>query len=588
MILDKFTYLKGNSKNIKYYTDLGYNVIRNELFEVKIEHLSKSSTAIIKCKCDTCNKINDVEWGSLMKYLKGDINSKYYCATCNKIKRMKTNIERYGGNSPTSSNKVIEKIQQTNLERYGSICTLSNSDVNRKTKETWLKNYGVDNPLKSDIIKDRIKNTNIERYGVDRPLKNIDILNNLKNTNIERYGVDNPSKLDSIKLLIKDVMFEKWGMYYTQTDDFKKKTKKTINEKWGVDNYTHSLDYIKNLLETKKYKYNNIDFIDYSIDERKYSILCKDCNNTFLITNDILYHRVDRDSTICIICNPIGQKYTSEPENKISNFIEENGFKIEKTNNKLINPYHIDILVEDKNIAIEFNGIYWHCDKFKDKKYHINKYNRCAEVGLNLFQIWEDDWNYRKDIIKSMLLNKLGLNKNKIYARNCKIMEVSTKDKNLFLDKNHIQGKTTSSINLGLYLGDELVSLMTFGKRRTNNKLEFELIRFCNILNTTIVGGASKLFNYFLKNFEYDKIISYSDNSYSNGDLYNLLNFKYVSTSINYYWCDGKNRFHRFNFNKKKLVKQGFDPNKTEDQIMKDRSFLKIWGAGNKKWVYNR
>lgn len=588
MILDKEVYLKGNSRNIKHYSDLGYDVRANVLFLVKVEHLTHGSTAEVKCQCDTCGVVKNIAWGTLYKYIKGDVNSKYYCLDCCTIKRIETNLERYGGKSPTSSPDIIKKIQETNIERYGVVCSLSNKEINDKTKQTWIDKYGVDSPSKSDVVKDKIKDTNIKRYGVSSPLQNKEIHDKVSNTNLERYGVKNVFEIDDIKEKIKDQMFDKWGMYYTQTDDFKDKSKKTIIERYGVDKYVDSIPYINSLLENKKYKYTNINFIDYSREERKYSIICNDCNSSFLINSDLLNSRVNSDAPICLICNPIGDKYTSSGENRLAEFIVDNGIDIQKTNMKLIHPYHLDIYIESKNIAIEFNGIYWHCDKFKDKNYHLNKYNRCIEKNTTLFQIWEDDWNNRKDIVKSMLLNKLGLIDNKIYARKCVIKIVKSSDKDEFLNNNHIQGKTTSSINLGLYYNDELVSLMTFGKRRTNNKSEFELIRFCNKLNTSIVGGASKLFKYFINNYEYDNIISYSDNSYSNGDIYNLLNFKYVSTSINYYWCDGKNKYHRFNFNKKRLVKQGFDPNKTEDQIMRERSFVKIWGAGNKKWIYTK
>ena len=57
---------------------------------------------------------------------------------------------------------------------------------------------------------------------------------------------------------------------------------------------------------------------------------------------------------------------------------------------------------------------------------------------------------------------------------------VNTKDKGIFLEKNHIQGKVGSSVNIGLYHQDKLVSLMTFGKPRMDKVYEYELLRFCN------------------------------------------------------------------------------------------------------------
>ncbi len=586
MILDREIYLKGNSRNIKYYTDLGYEVRVNEMFLVKVEHLTKSSTAEIKCECDSCGEIKAIQWGVLVRYIGKEMNRKYYCKKCSTIKRLETNNARYGGNSPTSSPEIIKKIKKTNLERYGVDCTLHSEQSKIAVKKTWNDRYGTDSPLKNDAIRKKISKTNIERYGTEIPLKNAEVYETLKKTNMERYGVDNLFKSEDIQKSISKKMFDKWGMHYTQTEDFKNKSKKTNTERYGAENYANSLDYLKMLLAKKKHKYDNILFLDYSREEKKYSILCKECNEKFNINSDLLASRIANESSVCLKCNPIGDKYVSNAENMISEFLEEKNVQLIRTDMKSISPYHLDIVIEKNKMAIEFNGIYWHSDKFKDKYYHINKYNKCSDADLSLIQIWEDDWNNKRDIVKSILLNKIGMSDQKVYARKCHIKEVHHKEKDSFLEENHIQGKTTSSINLGLYHNNSLISLMTFGKRRTNGKSEFELIRFCNKLNTVVVGAASRLFNFFVKNYEFDKIISYSDNSYSNGDIYKKLNFHYSGTSINYYWCDGKNKYHRFNFNKKRLVAQGFDASKTEDQIMRERGFSKIWGAGNKKWIY--
>jgi hypothetical protein len=104
-------------------------------------------------------------------------------------------------------------------------------------------------------------------------------------------------------------------------------------------------------------------------------------------------------------------------------------------------------------------------------------------------------------IIKSIIISKINKIENKIYARNCEIKEIDTKDCRDFLNKNHIQGYTTSSIKIGLYYKDDLISVMTLGNRRINSKNSFELIRFCNKINFNVIGSASKIFKYFLKKY---------------------------------------------------------------------------------------
>jgi len=114
------------------------------------------------------------------------------------------------------------------------------------------------------------------------------------------------------------------------------------------------------------------------------------------------------------------------------------------------------------------------------------------------------------------------------------------------------------------------------------------MLRFCNRLNTSVVGSASKLFKYFVKTYKPSEIVSYADRSYSEGDLYTILGFKMVSmTKPNYYYIINGIRKHRFGFRKDVLVKQGFDSNKTEHEIMLERKIYRIFNSGNLKFIYS-
>ena len=133
---------------------------------------------------------------------------------------------------------------------------------------------------------------------------------------------------------------------------------------------------------------------------------------------------------------------------------------------------------------------------------------------------------------------------------------------------------------------------MTFGKKRKNmggksKDGEFELLRFCNILNTNVVGGASKLFKHFIKNYDYNSIISYADRSHSNGKLYEKLGFEFESkTKPNYHYIIDGIRRYRFGFRKDVLIKEGYDPNKSEHEIMLERGIYRIYNSGNLKYKY--
>jgi hypothetical protein len=289
-------------------------------------------------------------------------------------------------------------------------------------------------------------------------------------------------------------------------------------------------------------------------------------------------------------CNSYSCKRNiSAGEMEVLDFIKSLG--IEATSDFRIGKKSYDIKVD--NYLFEYNGLYWHGEDIqKESNYHINKCNIAVENGYQLINIWEDDWIDKQDIVKSIIRNKLNRNENKIFARKCDIREVSSKDNMNFCIKNHLQGSISASVRYGLYFNDELVSLMTFGKKRkvlgqNSSEGEYELLRFCNKLNTSVVGGASRLYKHFIKNYNPRVIISYANCDISDGGLYEKLGFKKKGhTGLNYWWVRDRKKYHRSNFMKHKLVERGADPNKTEDEIMKEEGYYRLYGTGNLKYEY--
>ena len=102
-----------------------------------------------------------------------------------------------------------------------------------------------------------------------------------------------------------------------------------------------------------------------------------------------------------------------------------------------------------------------------------------------------------------------------------------------------------------------------------------KIVRFCNKLNTQIIGSFSKLLNYILKT--YDSIIIYDDLRYSNDKLYLKNNFKLIELSEPecYYMKDYRNRV------KYKPILEEFDSDLTEWQNMQLNDYDRIWDCGN-------
>ena len=268
----------------------------------------------------------------------------------------------------------------------------------------------------------------------------------------------------------------------------------------------------------------------------------------------------------------------SKSEDEIANFIKNKGFAIIRNDRSILdNKHELDIYIPDKQFAIEFDGVFWHNEVNKPVNYHLNKTEECKKKGIRLIHIFEDEWIEKPNIWKSMLNNLLGSNENRIFARKCEIKEVSMEDSKTFLEENHLQGYCHSQIRYGLYYNNKLVSLMTFGKTRHfigNSSHQFELLRFCNKLNTSVIGAASRLFKYFIKTVKPNNIVSYADKRWSNGNLYEKLRFhKYNESKPNYYYVIGNRRKNRFNFRKSILVKKYNCP-----QDMSEHEFCKSKG----------
>jgi len=544
MLITKEIKIKINNRYVKYYKELGYNVKGGDEIVIPIKHLSEQSHIKVECKCDNCDTITNINYYNYILNIKNQ--GKYYCKKCKHLKSEKTNLEKYGVKSTLQSNNVIKKIKEKNKEKYG-----------------------VEHYSQTNEYKELIKKKNQEKYGVDWFFQTDEYLEKKKRTNQEKYGVD----------------------FYSQTDEYLEKKKRTNQEKYGENFYSQTKDFKEKVIQNTINRYENKDIKVLKILENDIEIKC-DKGHTYILSKDLLKNRLRFNIEPCLICNPINN-HISDKENKLLDFIKENyNGKIITNDRKILDGKELDIYLPELNLAFEFNGIYWHNELYKENKYHFNKTEKCEEKGIHLFHVWEDHWNYKQDIIKSMILNKLGKTKNKIGARKCKIKEIN--DNKLirkFLDENHLQGFVGSKEKLGLFYKEELVSLMTFGKKRTfmNSKSlenEYELLRFCNKLNTNIIGGANKLFKYFIKTYNPEEIISYADRSHSQGNLYNKLGFNFVSkTPPNYYYIIDDMRKHRFGFRKDVLIKQGYNKDMTEHEIMFSRKIYRVYDSGSLKFT---
>ena len=286
----------------------------------------------------------------------------------------------------------------------------------------------------------------------------------------------------------------------------------------------------------------------------------------------------------------------SYSENDIAKFIN-NKIEVKQHIRYLIPPKELDIYIPEKNLAIEYDGLHWHSEQFKDDaiNYHIDKTNECIKQGIRLIHIFEDEWIDKQEIVKSRLNSILGLTINKIRAHKCEIHDVDSKTAMQFLDDNHLQGRCKAKYHYGLFYKNELVSLMTFGKIRQQKKYhedydnKWELLRFCNKLNTTVYGSASKLLNHFINEVKPKTIVSYADKRWSDGNLYIKLGFTHTHDSKpNYFYIIGQHRENRFKYRKGELVKKYKCPSEmSEHEFCKSKGWFRIYDCGTMVFEMN-
>ncbi len=522
-----------------------------------IKHLKSEYDKII----EYCVDVNDIPFKQKIWHYVNDKPNYILCKTC-------------GVNKTTFHKNWLDGYRQY----CSSKCSLSNEETKLKREIKCEVIYGFKNAAKNEDVKIKTAKKNIEIYGHKSSFQNIEVRKKWKLKVKETYDVDHVFQMASFDKTAsqkkKKELYGDANMF--KTDHFKEKSKES-----------------RSILVLNKYK-ERLDELEYEILEYKSSIFSikHSCGEIFEIHNVNIRDRYFADISLCTKCFPISDN-DSIAEKDLYNYVENlvGVNNVEKTRKILKNTKELDIYIPSKNLAIELNGLYYHSELFHDNNYHLNKSLECKEKDISLIHIFEDEWKFKKEIVKSIITNRLGCIENKIYARKCIIKEVSSNDAKHFLNINHIQGFAASTYKLGLYHNDTLVSLMTFGYRTTNRKKHFELIRFCNLLNTNVIGAASKLFKHFVNNYEYgDSIISYSDFRMFDGKMYENLGFEYKHlTKPDYYWCNhGKARIHKSNFTHKKLVDAGYDKNMSEIEIMHSRKYYRIWNCGLVKWIYQK
>jgi len=420
------------------------------------------------------------------------------CKNCKKKTKFNNRIRGYydycSPECATNSKLVKEKRKETSLIKYSKEHYTNRDKANNTVKEK----YGVDNVFTLSDIKDKIKQIKIDRYG------------DTKYVNVEKR----------IQTLKKNP-----NIIINRAKKVKQKAHSRIVKK--IEN---TID--KHKLNIKLFQYNHFSEIIFT---------CLECNNNFEIQSQMFLYRLRNKEQICNICNPYHPN-TSKSHTEIFEFIKEliPNEEIIMNSKAIIPPLELGIYIPSYNMAIEFNGLYWHSDLHINKYYHQNKTNICENKGIHLIHIYSDDWEYHKEIVKSRLRKIFNVNCDIIDSELCEIREIDVNISKSFITENDIVCNDSVEINIGLFYNNELISLLSCNHTTVN---------FYDRINTTINVSFHKLFNYFIVKYKPNNVVAYLDRSWFTQDnFYKEFGFTFEShTEPNCYYVHRNDNIRKSN-----------------------------------------
>lgn len=384
------------------------------------------------------------------------------------------------------------------------------------------------------------------------------------------------------------------GLIQVMPDDFKeyyqknRPSKKELYEKYGVSHPT-----IKRWMK-------ECDLLHVGVTAKKDVPPIEEMMklNETLNTEELAKHYKVSPSTIVVWFRSYGVslkqhgKGTSKEEAEFFTFISSiqpgwvQGKKSVLKNGHL----QLDAYNSELKIAFEYDGLFWHAHE--NRKDHREKWDQCLDAGITLYRVHSMEWTYKRDLVESMIRVRLGKAFTKYHARKLTVREISSSYAKEFHEENHISGYSKSAVSFGLFDGEILISTMSFSKNRYEGDQEWEIARFSTIKNTTVVGGANKLFKAFVVAYKPKSVLTFSDLRWGRGMVYEKMGFKFIKRGPPTYWYYHPEfptqRFSRMAFQKDKLEKKLkiFDPELSEYQNMFNNRYYRYWDCGSDRYVW--
>lgn len=473
------------------------------------------------------------------------------------------------------------KAQQSFIEKYGVTHNSQIESVKQKKVEKCLKTYGVDNNFKAAQIKEKARESMIKNHGVPHALQSERIKRKSKFKIQKLYGVEHTNQTSEKKRKIRETVKRKYGVdHNSQIPEVKEKKVSTCFSNYGVS-HPSQIHLTPEALE----KFNDLEWLSEQCVSKHPTEIARELG----LTDSPVYQKLAKFNI------PYQRKpRKSIQETELFQFIQSICSETEVIQSHRWGKYECDIWVPSLRVAFEYNGVWWHREsESRGPDYHLKKTQYFESKGVHLIHIFENDWLQKRKIIESRIKNLLGAS-HRIFARMTGVKFIDLQSYKDFLDENHLQGHCFAKFRIGLFSEDELVAVMGVSQPRFTKSHDFEIIRFCTKLGTSVVGGFSKCLKFLEKEVDFSSIVTYADRCWSNKECYKGTGFFLKSIAPpNYKYfheSDMYKMLSRMQFQKHMLSEklENFDPRLTEFENMENNGYYRIWDCGNYVLEYRR
>jgi len=260
----------------------------------------------------------------------------------------------------------------------------------------------------------------------------------------------------------------------------------------------------------------------------------------------------------------------------------------------IISPYEIDIWLPDHKIGIEINGEYWHgvrrglteAEKHGRRTLHITKTNAAVLNNIKLLQFWGFEIIQKSQLIHSMINHALGKSY-RIYARQCTIQQINNETASIFFNNSHLQGHRPASITYALTYNNKIVCALSFSK---HHKYEWEIMRYACEQNMVAIGGFSRLFTKFIKEYNPTTVMTFADRRISCGNLYSQFFKLHGITKPNYFYMRNGQLLSRQQCQKHKLHKllSNYNEDISEVNNMLNNGYIQLFDCGHLQFIWQK